>query len=35
MTIDHGGFYVLTTAWAILVLCIIGGIILVKKKGKR
>jgi len=34
MTIDHGGFYVLTTAWIILVVCVIGAIFLIKKKGR-
>jgi len=35
MTIPHGGFYVLTSAWFVLVFCAIVAIIVIKKLGKR
>ena len=35
MTIPHGGFAVLTTAWIILVFCALGAVLLIKKKGRR
>jgi hypothetical protein len=35
MTIHCGGFVVLTTAWMALSLCAIGGILVVKKCGRR
>jgi hypothetical protein len=34
MTIPCGGFYVLSTAWMALVLCVVVGIVVVKKLGR-
>jgi hypothetical protein len=34
MTIHCGGFAVLSTAWMLLVLCSVVGVIVVKKLGR-
>jgi hypothetical protein len=34
VTITHGGFAVLSTAWMLLVVCAVVGIVLVKKAGR-
>ena len=35
MTIAHGGFAVLSTAWMLLIICAVVGIIVVKKAGRN
>jgi hypothetical protein len=35
MTIPYGGFAVLSTAWMLLIICAVIGIVLVKKAGRR
>jgi hypothetical protein len=34
MTLFHGAFAVLTTAWMVAVVCILVAVVVIKKKGR-